>query len=102
MDIEKLIGQLPAHEQEKLLQQVADYKAALEREQCQERFLPFVKKMWPGFIHGRHHAVVAKAFEDVAAGKIKRLAISMPPRHTKSEFGSFLFPAWFLGKFPDK
>jgi predicted phage terminase large subunit-like protein len=84
------------------LQQVADYKAAVERENCQARFLPFVKKMWPGFIHGRHHAVVAKAFEDVAEGKIKRLAISMPPRHTKSEFGSFLFPAWFLGKFPDK
>jgi predicted phage terminase large subunit-like protein len=26
----------------------------------------------------------------------------MPPRHTKSEFGSFLFPAWFLGKYPHK
>ena len=101
-DIERMIAALPAHEQEKLLQQVADYKAAVERENCQARFLPFVKKMWPGFIHGRHHAVVAKAFEDVAEGKIKRLAISMPPRHTKSEFGSFLFPAWFLGKFPDK
>ena len=80
-DIEKMIAALPAHEQERLLQQVADYKAAVERENCQARFLPFVKKMWPGFIHGRHHAVVAKAFEDVAEGKIKRLAISMPPRH---------------------
>jgi hypothetical protein len=27
--------------------------------------------MWPGFIHGRHHAVVAKAFEEIASGKIK-------------------------------
>jgi predicted phage terminase large subunit-like protein len=80
-DIEKMIAALPVHEQERLLQQVADYKAAVERENCQARFLPFVKKMWPGFIHGRHHAVVAKAFEDVAEGKIKRLAISMPPRH---------------------
>ena len=102
MDIEKLISSLPPAEQEKLLQQVADYKHALEREKCQNSFLSFVKKMWPGFISGRHHAVVAKAFEDVAAGKIKRLAISMPPRHTKSEFGSYMFPAWFLGKFPDK
>jgi predicted phage terminase large subunit-like protein len=58
--------------------------------------------MWPGFIHGRHHAVLAKKFEDVASGKIKRLAISLPPRHTKSEFGSFLFPSWFLGKYPGK
>ena len=102
MNIEQLIGSLPPNEQERILQEVATYKSALEREKCQGSFLAFVRKMWPGFIHGRHHAVVAKAFEDVAAGKIKRLAISMPPRHTKSEFGSFLFPAWFLGKFPDK
>jgi predicted phage terminase large subunit-like protein len=26
----------------------------------------------------------------------------MPPRHTKSEFASYLLPAWFLGKFPEK
>jgi predicted phage terminase large subunit-like protein len=26
----------------------------------------------------------------------------MPPRHTKSEFASFLFPAWYLGKFPER
>lgn len=102
MDIQKLVSQLPMAEQERLLQQVADYKLAVERERCQSSFLAFVKKMWPGFIGGRHHAVVAKAFEDIADGKIKRLAISMPPRHTKSEFGSYLFPAWFLGKFPDK
>jgi predicted phage terminase large subunit-like protein len=26
----------------------------------------------------------------------------MPPRHTKSEFASYLLPAWFLGRFPNK
>jgi hypothetical protein len=26
----------------------------------------------------------------------------MPPRHTKSEFASYLLPAWFLGQFPGK
>jgi len=102
LDLEKLVAQLPIHEQEKLMEQVAEYKAALEREKCQASFMAFVRKMWPGFIHGRHHAVVAKAFEDIASGKLKRLAISMPPRHTKSEFGSYMLPAWFLGKFPDK
>lgn len=100
--LERLLAGLPSHEQEGLLAQVREYQQALEREKSQASFLPFVKKMWPGFIHGRHHAVMAKAFEDVASGKIKRLAISCPPRHTKSQFGSYLFPAWFLGKFPDK
>jgi predicted phage terminase large subunit-like protein len=87
---------------EALRRRINAYKQSVEREACQESFLAYVKKMWPGFIHGRHHAVLAKKFEDVANGKIKRLAISLPPRHTKSEFGSFLFPSWFLGKYPQK
>jgi predicted phage terminase large subunit-like protein len=45
---------------------------------------------------------MAEAFERVARGETKRLIINMPPRHTKSEFASYLLPAWFLGKFPSK
>ena len=45
---------------------------------------------------------MARAFEEVARGDVKRLIINMPPRHTKSEFASYLLPAWFLGKFPHK
>jgi predicted phage terminase large subunit-like protein len=45
---------------------------------------------------------MADAFERVANGSLKRLIINMPPRHTKSEFASYLFPAWYLGKFPHK
>tara|TARA_R100000329_G_scaffold39946_2_gene37402 strand:- start:156 stop:1661 length:1506 start_codon:yes stop_codon:yes gene_type:complete len=65
-------------------------------------FLAFVKQMWPEFVSGRHHAKIARAFEKVASGKTKRLIINMPPRHTKSEFASYLLPAWFLGQFPRK
>lgn len=39
---------------------------------------------------------------DVAAGRIKRLMVFMPPRHGKSELTSRYFPAWYLGTFPDK
>jgi predicted phage terminase large subunit-like protein len=101
-ELDKLMAGLAPSEQEQLLADVENYRKALEREKCQDSFMAYVKKMWPGFIHGRHHALLAKKFEDVAAGKIKRLAISLPPRHTKSEFGSYLFPSWFLGKFPGK
>jgi hypothetical protein len=45
---------------------------------------------------------MAKKFEEIAEGKLKRLIICMPPRHTKSEFGSYLLPSWFLGRFPNK
>ena len=65
-------------------------------------FMPFVNTVWPSFIEGRHHKVMAESFEKIANGKIKRLIVNMPPRHTKSEFASYLLPAWFLGKYPEK
>jgi predicted phage terminase large subunit-like protein len=64
--------------------------------------MEFVKKVWPTFIGGRHHSRMARAFERVANGELKRLIINMPPRHTKSEFASYLLPAWFLGNYPHK
>ena len=73
-----------------------------KKERCKENFMPFVNQMWSAFIAGRHHAIMADAFERVANGTLKRLIINMPPRHTKSEFASYLFPAWFLGKYPEK
>ena len=75
---------------------------AEKREDCQESFMDFVHKVWPNFIDGPHHSKMAAAFERVARGENKRLIINMPPRHTKSEFASYLLPAWFLGKFPQK
>ena len=65
-------------------------------------FMQFVKRVWPNFINGAHHVRMARAFERVARGECKRLIINMPPRHTKSEFASYLLPAWFLGNFPAK
>ena len=63
-------------------------------------FLSFVKCMWPDFIEGSHHRLVAEKFNKLATGELKRLIINMPPRHTKSEFASFLLPAWMVGRNP--
>jgi predicted phage terminase large subunit-like protein len=93
---------LSPEEQQMVLEQVREYDNALLREEGQEDFMKFVTTMWPGFIHGRHHVLMARKFEQIANGEIKRLIINMPPRHTKSEFASFMLPAWFLGRFPSK
>ena len=69
---------------------------------CRDDFLTFVRKVWPDFIAGRHHKIIAEKLERVARGESKRLIINMAPRHTKSEFASFLFPAWFMGRDPKK
>jgi predicted phage terminase large subunit-like protein len=70
--------------------------------QAKTDFMTYVNYVWPNFIHGAHHKKMAAAFERVARGECKRLIINMPPRHTKSEFASYLLPAWFLGNYPDK
>ena len=101
-DIPKILPMLSAGEQEKLLAELAHLERLKSRDLSQERFMKFVDQVWPTFIGGRHHAKMAAAFERVARGECKRLIINMPPRHTKSEFASYLLPAWFLGKFPHK
>jgi len=101
-DIPKILPALAPHEQEQLLAELEKLEELKKKKLATERFLPFVTQMWPTFIAGRHHAKMADAFERVARGECKRLIINMPPRHTKSEFASFLLPAWFLGKFPGK
>ena len=67
---------------------------------AKEDFMSFVKCVWPEFIEGAHHRIIAKKFNDLATGKINRLIVNMPPRHTKSEFASFLLPAWMVGREP--
>jgi len=101
-DLDKVLPLLTDSEKHNLLVELEHLQKLREKELAQDRFLPFVRKVWPSFIAGRHHAKMAAAFEEVARGECKRLIINMPPRHTKSEFASYLLPAWFLGKFPGK
>ena len=103
-DIETLInaGKLSESDLRVLEAQLNKLEKMKYRELSQTRFIKFVEAVWPSFISGRHHKRMADAFERVADGTCKRLIINMPPRHTKSEFASYLLPAWFLGKFPGK
>lgn len=89
-------------EKKELLALVEELELREKRAACQNDFLTFVKTMWPDFIEGAHHRKIAGLFNDIAEGKKKRLIISLPPRHTKSEFTSYLFPAWYMGKYPDR
>ena len=68
----------------------------------QNNILGFATSVYPGFKIGPHHRRLAKIFEDVISGTKKRVIINIAPRHGKSEFSSYLFPAYFLGKFPEK
>ena len=103
-DINSLIssGKISETDLRVLEAQLTKLEKLKEKELCQTKFIKFVERVWPVFISGAHHKRMADAFERVAAGTCKRLIINMPPRHTKSEFASYLLPAWFLGKYPAK
>ena len=96
------LNSLTPEEKKDLLPLVNELLASKKREECQDSFMKFIKNQWSAFIEGPHHKIMADAFERVARGELKRLIINMPPRHTKSEFASYLLPAWFLGKYPEK
>ena len=98
----KNVSSLPVSDQEDILNLIEELEEAEKKEAAQDSFMNFVKYAWPAFIEGRHHKIMGDAFDRVARGELKRLIVNMPPRHTKSEFASYLLPAWFLGKYPEK
>ena len=102
LDIKANLHKIPEAKRPKVLELLTELLARQQNDTAHMNFLDFVKKVWPGCILGRHHIIMAEKFEAVARGEIKRLAISLPPRHTKSEFASYLLPAWFLGNYPEK
>ena len=71
------------------------------RDACRDSFMEYIRHIWPGFIEGDHHRLIADKLTRVAKGELKRLIVNMPPRHTKSEFASIYFPSWMMGLKPD-
>jgi len=95
------IEKLPPDAQKEFLKLAMKLNEKTKQSKVHDSFLDFVKHVWPEFIEGKHHKRIADKFNKLAQGKIKRLIINMPPRHTKSEFASFLLPSWMVGRKPD-
>lgn len=107
MDIDPIVLQAaidnaPPKEKARILELVEEANKRKIREKAQENFIDYVNAVWPDFISGSHHRRIAKIFEAVARGEKKRVIINLGPRHTKSEFASYLLPSWVLGRFPKK
>lgn len=66
------------------------------------RLLSFACALWPDYDPAAHHRAIAQKLEAVERGAIKRLMIFMPPRHGKSLECSEFFPAWYLGRNPER
>ena len=100
MNIEE-IKKLPPDARRQYMKYAIKLAEKKKGSQVKSDFLSFVKHVWPEFIEGSHHKIIADKFNKIAEGKIKRMIINMPPRHTKSEFASNMLPAWMIGRKPD-
>jgi len=69
---------------------------------CRLDLIAFCQKMQPDYKVGKHHRTLADLLMAIAEGDEDRVCVNIPPRHGKSQLVSIYFPAWFLGKYPDK
>jgi predicted phage terminase large subunit-like protein len=100
--LRQALPSMPDKQRRRTLELLKTYDAQITQNLSKESFLDFVKHVYPGYKVGPHHLKLAQIFEDIANGKKKRVIVNIAPRHGKSELISYLAPAWFLGKFPQK
>lgn len=101
-ELDALLKTLTPQQKLEFIEELEEQEKRLRLKQAQNSLTAFAHKVYPGFKEGPHHRKLAKIFADVASGKKKRVIINIAPRMGKSEFSSYLFPAWFLGQHPDK
>ena len=93
---------MPDKEKRQVAELLKTYQSQLTQQFGKDHFLDFIQHVYPGYKVGPHHRHLAEIFEDIALGKKKRVIVNIAPRHGKSEMISYLAPAWFLGKYPQK
>jgi hypothetical protein len=81
-----------------VLSQQAAAQELLNRRKARAALLAFTQYTNPAYQAAPHHRLIAEKLEAVERGEIKRLMITMPPRHGKSELASRRFPAWYVGR----
>ena len=64
--------------------------------------IEFCKRMQSDFIVGKHHRLLADMLMAIEQGDKDRICVNIPPRHGKSNLVSIMYPAWFLGRNPNK
>ena len=74
IDLEK-IKKLPADVRKDFMKMYLQLREKKKEDKVKSDFLSFVKHIWPDFIEGYHHKIIAQKFNDLANGKIKRLIV---------------------------
>ena len=91
----------PSPEEEEMFKLELRLAQIEAQERARNNFLDFVRYVWPAFICGPHHRIMAEKFERLINNDLDRVIINIAPRHGKSELTSYLFLAWLMGCRPD-
>ena len=73
-------------------------KEIVKRERAKANLIDFCTFIDPHYKPFPVHRLLARKLEDVEAGRLRRLAIFVPPASGKSRIASELFPAWSIGR----
>ena len=87
LEIDKLVDELDTRKKNKL---------------AYDDLIEFCKAMQSDYIVGKHHRILADMLMAIEQGEKDRICVNIPPRHGKSQLVSIFFPAWFLGRNPNK
>jgi predicted phage terminase large subunit-like protein len=74
----------------------------LRRAEAQQSLIDFTEYTFSRYRTAPHHRAIAEQLQRIERGEIDRLMLLVPPRHGKSELASHRFPAWYLGRQPNK
>ena len=125
-ELEVILDNLDSYtpqEQAEIYKIVDELTIRKQAEASYNDLIAFCCAMQPDYKVGKHHRILANLLMDIERGKTyakedkdtlsfqtspnaregkDRVCVNMPPRHGKSQLASVMFPAWFLGRNPDK
>lgn len=105
VDVDHLLDNLDAFSEEEILEidrMVDELNNRKANKAAYMDLIEFCKRMQPDYLVGKHHKILATMLMSIERGDKDRICVNIPPRHGKSQLVSIYFPAWFLGRNPDK
>lgn len=108
------MDQFTVDQQEEIIRLLDDHRQLAKASTAYNDLIAFCQYMMPGYIVGTHHRKLANLLMElekppqkrpdgtIIPNELDRIAVSIPPRHGKSQITSIYFVAWFLGRNPDK
>ena len=104
-DIQKMLDNLDSFSEDEVMEidRLVDELSTRKQNQLSyDDLIEFCKAMMPDFIVGKHHRILADLLMEIESGVKDRACVNIPPRHGKSQLVSIFFPAWYLGRNPNK